>query len=203
MTRGHSRSWVTVEDVIRQKEEMLRTDPDYRAAVEAAEAKRQAAAQARRDASRPILKDLNEAGIHITSLWVTDEKIMPYSTSLPILLAHLEKGGYPDEIMQVIAHRLGVKPGIEYWDRLRDLYYRQTGEAARDGLAATLAKIATRPQFDELVELLHDESLGDSRVLLIRGVVRVGRERGKEIVRALVDDPVLGKEATARARRWK
>lgn len=203
MNGDSSRNWATAEEVAQQIEERLRTNPEYRAAMEAAEAKRQAAAQVLRDASRPILKDLNEAGIHITSLWVTDDKIMPYSTSLPILLAHLEKGGYPDRVMQVIAHRLGVKPGIEYWDRLRDLYYRETGRAARSGLAAALAKIATKAQFDELVELLHDESLGESRILLIGDIVRVGREHGKDIVRALVDDPVLGKEATARARRWK
>lgn len=89
---------------------------------------------------------------------------MPYSASLPILLTHLEKGGYPDEVMQVIAHRLGVKPGIEYWERLRDSYYRETGEAVRDGLAATLAEIATKAQFDVLVQLVRNEALGDSRI---------------------------------------
>lgn len=203
MNSGSSQNWVTADDAFRRREERLRTDPEYRAAVESAESKRQAVAQALTKAEQPILRDLSEAGIHVNSVWDVNEKFSPHSISLPILMAHLEKGGYPDRVMEALARCFGVDQGPAYWDRLRDLYHRETGQAVRDGLAATLAKIAKKAQFDELVELLHDESLGSSRVLLIRGVVRVGRERGKDIVRALVDDPVLGKEATARARRWK
>lgn len=199
----HRRNWWTAEEVFQRQEERLRIDPAYHAAVEAAEAKRQAVAQALREASRPILDDLNKAGIHTNSLWSDDEKFSPHSISLPILITHLEKGEYPDRVMQAMAYCFGVKSAIDYWDRLRDLYYRETGEATRDGLATSLGKLATKDKFEDLVTLLHDESLGDSRILLIGDIVRVGRERGKGIVRALVDDPVLGREATARARRWK
>lgn len=194
---------VTAEEAFHWREERLRTDPEYRAAIEAAETKRHLVAQELTEAEQPILRDLDEAGIHVNSVWNDNEKFAPHSVSLPILMSHLEKGGYPDRVMQALAHRFSVNQAIEYWGRLRDLYYREAGRAARSGLAAALAKIATKEQFNDLVELLYDESLGESRILLIGDIVRVGRERGKDVVRELVDDPILGKEATARARRWK
>jgi len=48
---------------------MLRTDPDYRAQVEAVEAERGERARVLTEAERPIVADLNGAGVSVSSVW--------------------------------------------------------------------------------------------------------------------------------------
>ena len=47
------------------------------------------------------------------------------------------------------------------------------------------------------MDLVGDRSLGTSRVHFLRPINRLRRDQGKYFVSQLVDDPQLGKEATA------
>ena len=120
-----------------------------------------------------------------------------YPTALPVLVDHLECGGYPDRVLEGVARALAVKPAAVYWRRLRELYLQAAGPDAAEGLAVALAAAAEADHLDDLLVLVHDTGRGDTRIHFIRPILRVGGTRGREAVAALREDSVVGKEARA------
>jgi hypothetical protein len=60
-----------------------------------------------------------------------------------------------------------------------------------------LAACSTKAQLEDLIWFLPVEERGDSRIYFVGRVLRLGGERGLEIVEGLRGDAVLGREATA------
>ena len=177
--------------------EELQADPDYQARVEAMEAEREERARLLREAERPIVKDLNAAGVSVSSVWDLVNTSVPYPDALPTLLAHLERGGYPERVMESLGRALAVKPAVAWWDDLKRLYVAARGPGEEDGTAVALAACATKAQLDDLIAFLDLEERGESRIYFLRPIKRVGRERGREVLESLRDDPTFGREATA------
>ena len=98
---------------------------------------------------------------------------------------------------EIAGAHVAVKSAADRWDEIVTRYRQATGELEREGLAAALAASARGGNVDELMELVQDASLGESRILLLRPINRLRRGDGKAFVARLVDDPVLGREATA------
>lgn len=192
---------ISAAELVRLKEEMLRNDPEYRAKVEAVEAERQERARRLREAEQPVVTDLRSAGVQVDSVWDLVNTSNPYPAALPILMDHLERGGYPERVMESLGRALAVKPSVAFWERLKThwLYARDPGE--EDGAAVALAACATKAQVDDLIEFLSIEERGESRIYFIGPILRLGGHRGREVVEALRKDPVLGKEATALLKR--
>lgn len=175
----------------------LQNDREYQRKMRAAEAERQVHVEELRRAERPIVADLRDAGVQVDSVWDLVNTSEPYPKALPILLAHLEGGDYPDRVMESIGRALAVKPAVVYWDRLKAVYLASRNPGAEDGAAVALAASATKAQLEDLIGFLSVEERGDSRIYFVRPILRVGGERGREIVEALRMDPVFRKEATA------
>lgn len=135
---------ISSAELARLKDEMLRNDPEYRAKVEAVEAERQERARRLREAERPIVADLRGAGVEVESVWDLVNTSAPYPAALPVLMEHLERGGYPERVMESLGRALAVKPSVVLWDRLKARYLdaRDAGEA--DGVAVALAASATK-----------------------------------------------------------
>lgn len=192
---------ITAEEAIRRKEERLRTDPEYRAQVEAIEADRQERLRVLQEAERPIVRDLKAGGVPASSVWDLvpgyRAKSVPYPEALPILLGHLKRGGYPDRVMKGLGRAFGAKDAVVWWDDLKTLYVSARGPGEEDGLAVALAACATRAQLDDLIAFLGAEERGESRIYFVRPIKRLGRERGREVLEPLRDDPILGREVTA------
>jgi len=74
---------------------MLRDDPEYRAKVEAAERSRRERVQGLRVAEQPIVADLRQAGVEVSSVWDLVNTSQPYPAALPVLLEHLERAATP------------------------------------------------------------------------------------------------------------
>jgi hypothetical protein len=178
-------------------EEKLRTDPDYRAQVEAAEAERSERVRVLREAERPIVADLIRAGVSVDSVWDLVNTSDPYPIALPILLEHLERGGYPERVMESLGRALAVKPSVAWWDRLRALYLAARSPGEEDGIAVALAACATKDQLDDLVSFLSVEERGESRIYFVRPIKRLGGARGLGVLESLRDDATFGREATA------
>ena len=194
MTRGGKRSGgISAAELMAQ----LSQDPEFQEAAAEREAELQERVSQWRDAERPIVDDLRQVGMAVTSVWDLVNTAEPYPAALPILMEHLERGSYPDRVTEGVARALAVQPAGVYWQRLRDLYVRAAGRDATEGLAVALAASASVENLDDLLALLSDESRGGTRVHFIRSILRVGGGRGREAVEALRKDPVLGKEATA------
>ena len=121
----------------------------------------------------------------------------PYPAALPVLMEHLERGGYPDRVMDSLGRALAVKPAVAYWDRLKALYLAPRNPGEEDGAAVALAACATEAQLDDLIGFLSLAGRGESRIYFIRPILNVGDHRGHQIVESLRSDPTFGKEARA------
>jgi hypothetical protein len=175
----------------------LAQDKEFQEGASAREAELQSRVQALRTSEQPIVQDLRRVGVEVTSVWDLVNSPQPYPAALPVLLEHLERGGYPDRVMASLGRALAVKPAVAIWNRLHELYLRSTGPEEEDALAAALAAAASRPQVEELVALLGERSRGASRIHFLTPILRLGGERGQELVASLRADPVFGREATA------
>src|SRR5436190_24384014 len=96
----------------------LAADPEYQQRFAAQEAVRQVRVQEERRASEPILADLRAVGFDVPSVWDLGNRRMPYPDALPILLKHLEKGGYPDRVMESLGTLLAVPQAAFAWETL-------------------------------------------------------------------------------------
>lgn len=175
----------------------LQNDPDYLRKIRTAEIERQIRVQPLRLAEQPIVADLRAAGLDVESVWDLVNTSDPYPDALPVLLAHLERGGYPEIVMESLGRALAVKPSVVFWDRLRARYLaaRDPGEA--EGTAVALAASATKAQVSDLLSLVGIADRGDTRIYFLRPIKKLGGERGKELLRLLQNDPTLGREARA------
>jgi hypothetical protein len=125
----------------------------------------------------------------------------PYPQALPVLMQHLERGGYPERVMEGVGRALAVKPSIAFWGRLKVCWLQARCEGEEDGAAVALAACATKAQLDDLIGFLSVERRGPSRIYFIRPILRVGGDRGQAAVEELRADPVLSAEATAVLKR--
>ena len=193
---------MTAKAALERLNERIRTDPAYRAEVEAVEAERQARADALRAAEAPIVEDLRQAGVQVSSVWDVGMSPDNYPSALPVLFHHL-KLDYPDRVRESIARSLGVKQAAAEWETLKGEYIAAQTEGFKDGLAVALSKTATHKNEQELVDLIQDPANGESRILLMLGIHRLRTERGKALLESLVADPQLGKEAKLLLKRGR
>lgn len=173
-------------------------DPEFQREKRAREIETEQRARSLREAEQPIVKDLHRrGGVDVASVWDLVNTPEPYPDALPILLEHLERGGYPDRVMESLGRAMAVKPAAFAWGALLALYLRAEGHGEMEGLAVALAASATPQHLDSMISLLGDDSRGDTRIHLLRAINRVGDVRGTEVLESLRGDAVFGKEATA------
>lgn len=193
MTRRGRRSGISATELMAQ----LQRDPEYQRKMEAGEEERQGRAGDLSRAEQPIVADLKDAGVRVDSVWDLVNTSAPYPAALPVLLKHLELGGYPERVMESLGRALAVKPAIVYWDRLKALYLAPRDAGEEEGAAVALAASATEAQLDDLIELLSHEERGRTRIYFLRPILFFGGDRGVEVLRSLRADPVFAKEVAA------
>jgi len=178
----------------------LEANPDFVARREARQKAKAQSAAARRIEEEPILHDLREAGTDVSSVWDLVNTAEPYPAALPILVAHLLRP-YSDPVKEGIARALAVPDARFAWPVLvRE--YRTSAEGldphtrlgARSGLAAALAATATDDVMGELIDLASDPRLGDSRLLLLRGIRRSRTPEAAAAIERLAHDKALRAE---------
>lgn len=154
-------------------------------------------ARLNREAEQPILRDLEAVGEQVGSVWDLVNTSRPYPRAVPVLLRHFRQGGYPDRVMESLGRALAVKTSVQWWDVLVDRYINARGEGERTGAGVALAACATKAQFDEFAKLAALDLDDPSRIrgIFLKPLVRIDRERGWEVVRSLVEDPVSGVQA--------
>lgn len=175
----------------------LESDPEYQRQIQEDDAEREAWAQKLDQAERPIVGDLRSAGVDVDSVWDLVNTSEPYPNALPVLIQHLELGGYPDRVMESLGRSLAVKPASLYWTRLQALYQAPRSLGEQEGVAVALAACATSEHLEELINFLGLDERGDSRIYFIRPILKVGGAHGRRVVERLRTDQVFGEEATA------
>jgi HEAT repeat protein len=157
---------------------------------------RRRAAEWRR-AEAPLVEELREAGLAVESAWDLVNTSTPYPAALPILLEHLDRP-YPDRVREGIARALGVRDARFAWDTLARLYRDEpAGTDAKHGLAVALAGASDDDVVDQLISLAKDETHGDSRLLLLRALVRSKTPQASTALQEFTEDPALSKEASS------
>lgn len=197
MTQRKRKGPIAADELIAKREEMLHNDPEYRAQVEAIDVARRTRARQLWEAERPIVDDLNAVGVKVGSVWDLVNTSEPYPAALPVLIGHVERGGYPDRVMESLGRALAVKPAVAYWERLRALYLAAKTPGEEDGMAVALSACATKAQYDDLVALLSVKHRGESRIYFLRPIRRLGGDKGRALLESLREDPIFGKEASA------
>lgn len=160
---------------------------------------------------KPILAELREVEIDVNSVWDLLKRTVPYPAAIPILLKHLQLP-HSDVVKDSLARALAVpEPEVrQAWPLLVDEYRkapagwgilvpgdtREHKLGAKDGLAVTLSVATTEETLAELIELAKDQSLGDSRVLLLSALKKRRKKNAlvQEAVLELANDPDLHKE---------
>lgn len=173
----------------------LQNDPEYQRKMQEQEAELQARVRELTRAEQPIVADLRSVGLEVESVWDLVNTSVPYPEALPVLLKHLQIGGYPDRVMDSLARALAVKPAVFAWDQLRELYLKATGRGEQEGLAVALTASATKDHLEALIDLLNDQSRRETRGHFLTAIKRVGGSRGLELLESLKDDPLFGQEA--------
>ena len=191
---------MSAADVIAERERLLREDPEYRAAVEEADADRAARAEQRRVASMPVLNDLRAVGVDVESLYHLYKQPEAYDVAIPVLLDHMRRD-YPERTLEDIGHALPFKPAVKWWDDVKALYLGTQSGAVRDRLAAALAQCAVKRHYEDLLRFVNDETLDESRIYFLRPINRIGNQmepgKGRAVVESVAEDKTLGREATA------
>ncbi len=155
------------------------------------------------DAEAPLVAELHGLGLPVDSAWSLRTSGLDYTHALPMLLEHLERGGYPDRVAEGIAEALNVKQIAPYWSRVKELYLHAKGSGEQGALASVLGTQVNRSRIADLIELLGVKPdlemppSRDPRGLFIQPILRYGGEEGLRLVESLKDDPVFGREATA------
>lgn len=193
MTRRSRRTGIKATELVAE----LQDDAGYRRKMAASEAERQVRTRAFREAEQPIVADLCSAGVQIESVWDLVNTSEPYPDALPVLMDHLERGGYPDRVMESLGRALAVKPSVAFWERLKRRWLDARSPGEEDGAAVALASCATKAQLDDLITFLSVDQRGRSRIYFLRPILKTGGNRGLHIVETLRQDSIFGEEATA------
>lgn len=188
---------LSADEHARLKAEKLQNDPQYRAEIEAVENERRIRAELLREAERPIVMDLHTAGLQVDSVWDLVNTSDPYPEALPILVAHLKRGGYPERVMESLGRALAVEPAVRWWEELKTLYLNSRDPGEEDGTAVALAACATKAQLSDLVSFLSAPERGESRIYFLRPIKKLGGSAGQKLIESLTNDPTFGPEARA------
>ncbi|MDR0482145.1 MAG: hypothetical protein LBH13_03140 [Cellulomonadaceae bacterium] len=188
--------------IAREQARRYASDPEYRRQVDEVEEKRRKRINAFDLASQPVLQDLKELGINVPDLWSEilnmDDNI---DTAAPLFIAHIRGNTLPNDVLQALASRLATKNGGKYWDEIKNLYLTSTNAVVEETLAGTLATIARKRNYHDLVSFVEDEKLGPNRLLFLRPIFRYGGAEGKQLVISLRDHPQMYKQATYLTRK--
>ncbi|MDR2722368.1 MAG: hypothetical protein LBB54_01385 [Cellulomonadaceae bacterium] len=150
-----------------------------------------------------ILNDLALLGYSVTSIYDLANKGNVPPDTIPVLLKHLQIGGYSDMIMVGLGGLLSSKQVRKYWQILKKIYLESSSEIQESAAASAMYRASSREVLEELMELALDGTKGDSRIFFVRPISRHGQKEGRDFLRNYIDDPVIGKEVRAVLSRYK
>lgn len=172
----------------------LGNDAEYVRAGKEGEQARVRRAVELRDAERPLLADLAQAGISVNSVWDLVNTRSDYSRVMPVLLKHL-KVGYPIETREGIARALAIPQARSRWSELVSLFRTASDARFKWALGCALSVAAGPSEVRDVVELLLDRSHGQARLALVSALEALAGPERVEVLESLSTDPDTANEA--------
>lgn len=146
---------------------------------------------------RPIIEELRVLGVDTFGVHHLRDKADQHPGMREVLFKHLELN-YSEYVRSRMASALGGrKIARGEFDRLVSLYRSETSERVQGQFADAVSRAGAK-YLDDVIELIKDESLGRSRVLLVSALTRSRQARAKETLRSLRYDPDLEAELSHR-----
>lgn len=188
---------------------MLNKDPAYLAQKTLEEKERAEREAAFASEEAPLIAELNSLGVNVSRVSDLINKPMVYTAAIPKLVHHLSLN-YSDAVRDMIARALGVKEARRYWSTIVSEYRRTplknpdgSPNRTKDGLAAAIAIICTPETLEQLIELVEDKTLGESRILLLRVLRKSKNPRAKNVLEKLEFDSELATEIGSWSKKSK
>lgn len=179
--------------------EELEADPEYRAKVARLALQREAQWASWNEAAEPLLHDLRNVGLNISTLRDLGEAP---AAAVPVLLAHVKRPEYADPIKDSILRSLASPAATPFWAELVLLLKDDASlsPAVRYLAAVALTAVASDERIGEIVELARDPGLGEHRVPLLLYLANSIRPVAVMALKELRADPILGRHAKALTR---
>ena len=179
--------------------EELAADPEYRARIARLARQREAQWTSWNEAAQPLLRDLRDIGLNVSSLQDVCE--VP-AAAVPVLLAHAKRSEYADPIKDAILRPLASPVAAPFWAEL--VLLLQDGEVLSPGVrylaAVALTAVAGDEHVGEIVQLARDPGLGEHRAPLLLYLASSTRPVAVMALKELRADPTVGRHAKALTR---
>lgn len=175
----------------------LAANKEYQEERAAFEQQLEAKAARWRAAEEPVVGELRAVGVEVDSVWDLVNTDVPYPLALPVLIRYLEDGELPDRVLEGVGRALAVGPAIAFWDRLIPLVLSPASAGQAEGSAVALAACVTAERVDDLIQIVTEEERRPEHIFFLRPILKLGGERGRDVLVSLDSDPVLAVEAQA------
>lgn len=142
-----------------------------------------------RQDSSPLLRDINDQGYDIASVWDLVNTPDPYPELIPILIRHL-RSPYLDRNREAIARSLAVAEAAYAWQLLKQEYIEATADSGyKHGLGTALSANLSDDIVDQVKSLIIDRRHGTSRMFLIYRLLKMKTSVSKRAIAELQLDP--------------
>lgn len=115
--------------------------------------------------------------------------------------ARAPTASYPDAVREGIARALAVPEARFAWAQLLKMYVNEDQPRTKSGLALALANVADEEIMDHVIGLIRDPRHGESRIFMLRALLRSRKQTARDALDDAEADPVLGREASTLLKR--
>lgn len=155
-------------------------------------------------AEAPLVKELQNAGAEVSSVWDLVNRKSRYPALVPILLAHLNRP-YPARVREGIARALAVPESRLGWDVLVDTFRNEADASSTSvkwAIACAISAAADADTLDDLIKLVSDKRHGRNRAPLVYALARLRGPVAQAALQELESDPELSEDVlSARKKR--
>lgn len=170
---------------------------EYQATVARKEEERRQIWAAWNQAAQPIVEALGAVGTNVSVVaeLLDGRKLDPLI--IPVLLEHVKRAEYPDQIREMLLRALGSPIARPYWSELVGLLERNTAQLSADiryVAAVAIDGAANDSLIEDVLRLAKNRDLGPDRAPLLFTLMRSKDPRARMLLLELRDDPLIGKE---------
>lgn len=151
-----TRGSIPADELIRR----LESDPEWVKLRDKREADREKRHQEYSKIERPIVKDLNEAGCSVESVWdLVNTTPENYINAVPVLIHHLSNDSHSDKVRESCARALSKKEASHYFDAIYHIFESMPNTGVNKAKWATANALGvgmTKERIEKALEILFD-----------------------------------------------
>jgi HEAT repeat protein len=186
-------------------QEQLLQDQEYQKWLKEKEQVRTALEAAYAEDEKPLVEDLQKAGLNITSSWDFVNTKSSYKPAIPILLEHLSKP-YHLKNKEGIVRALAVKEAIGKASPVLIAEYNRTPKdkmLLRWAIGNTIYTTITEDDVESILPIILNKTNGPSRQMFVAALGKVKSGKTEDVLINLLDDEEVTPHALEALGRMK